>query len=156
MAGDAGAGGAPPAGQGRALREVGALMLRLGLTAFGGPAAHLAMLEKEVVQRRRWLTPAAFLDLLGATNLIPGPNSTQMMIHIGMRRAGLSREQIDAVRQAYHIIFRQHQVLPVALAQVEQELGNFDTVLELVKFIRESKRGINPARDRDSGGDIAA
>jgi chromate transporter len=72
------------------VREVGALMLRMGFTAFGGPAAHIAMLEKEVVQRRRWLTPEAFLDLLGATNLIPGPNSTQMMIHVGMRRAGVA------------------------------------------------------------------
>jgi chromate transporter len=79
----------PPATKGHALKEVGALMLRLGLTAFGGPAAHIAMLEREVVQRRRWLSPEAFLDLLGATNLIPGPNSTEMMIHIGMHRAGV-------------------------------------------------------------------
>ncbi len=67
-----------------------ALMLRLGFTAFGGPAAHLAMLEREVVQRRGWLTAQEFLDLLGATNLIPGPNSTEMMIHIGMSRAGVA------------------------------------------------------------------
>src|SRR3954454_6375066 len=72
----------------RHLKEVLALMLRLGLTAFGGPAAHIGMLEKEVVQRRRWLTPEEFLDLLGATNLIPGPNSTEMMMHVGMSRAG--------------------------------------------------------------------
>src|SRR5436190_14271056 len=78
------------AGKRAAIREVGALMLRMGFTAFGGPAAHIAMLEKEVVERRRWLTAEAFLDLLGATNLIPGPNSTQMMIHVGMRRAGVA------------------------------------------------------------------
>src|SRR5947199_8510770 len=88
MAGDAGE--RPKAVQGRDVREVGAVMARMGFTAFGGPAAHIAMLEKEVVQRRRWLTPEAFLDLLGAPNLIPGPNSTQMMIHIGMRRAGVA------------------------------------------------------------------
>src|SRR6266545_2070494 len=64
------------------------LFLRLGLTAFGGPAAHIAMMEEEVVRRRRWLTREEFLDLLGATNLIPGPNSTEMAIHIGQRRAG--------------------------------------------------------------------
>jgi len=71
-----------------ALAELAALFLRLGLTAFGGPAAHIAMMEDEVVRRRRWLTHAEFLDLLGATNLIPGPNSTEMAIHIGHRRAG--------------------------------------------------------------------
>src|SRR6187397_2661342 len=72
----------------RALRELAALFLRLGLTAFGGPAAHIAMLEDEVVRRRRWLTHAEFLDLLGLTNLIPGPNSTEMAIHVGQQRAG--------------------------------------------------------------------
>jgi chromate transporter len=70
------------------LVELAALFLRLGVTAFGGPAAHLAMMEDEVVARRQWLTRAEFLDLLGATNLIPGPNSTEMAIHIGHRRAG--------------------------------------------------------------------
>jgi chromate transporter len=64
------------------------LFLRLGTTAFGGPAAHIAMMEDEVVRRRRWMTQQEFLDLLGATNLIPGPNSTEMAIHIGHRQAG--------------------------------------------------------------------
>src|SRR4051812_4963664 len=73
----------------RALRELAALFLRLGVTAFGGPAAHIAMMEDEVVRRRRWLTHAEFLDLLGLTNLIPGPNSTEMAIHIGQQRAGV-------------------------------------------------------------------
>lgn len=71
------------------LRELALLFLRLGATAFGGPAVHLALLEHEVVQRRSWLTHGEFLDLLGATNLIPGPNSTEMVLHIGQRRAGL-------------------------------------------------------------------
>jgi chromate transporter len=57
--------------------EVALLALRLGFTAFGGPAAHIAMLRDEVVTRRKWITDAHFLDLLGATNLIPGPNSTR-------------------------------------------------------------------------------
>jgi len=69
--------------------ELARLFLRLGLVAFGGPAAHIAMMEEEVVSRRRWLSREQFLDLLGATNLIPGPNSTEMAIHIGMVRAGL-------------------------------------------------------------------
>lgn len=72
----------------RLLREVIVLALRLGATAFGGPAAHIAMLHDEVVTRRRWLDDARFLDLLGATNLIPGPNSTEMVIHVSYLRAG--------------------------------------------------------------------
>jgi chromate transporter len=70
------------------LGELTRLFLRLGFTAFGGPAAHIAMMKDEVVTRRRWMTDAEFLDLLGATNLIPGPNSTEMAIHIGLRQAG--------------------------------------------------------------------
>jgi chromate transporter len=68
------------------LRELALLFLRLGTTAFGGPAAHIAMMRDEVVRRRQWLTEEAFLDLLGATNLIPGPNSTEMAIHVGWAR----------------------------------------------------------------------
>ena len=78
----------PDAETGPRLREVALLFLRLGTTAFGGPAAHVAMMEDEVVRRRGWMTREHFLDLLGATNLIPGPNSTEMAIHIGRRRAG--------------------------------------------------------------------
>ena len=70
------------------LAEVASLFLKLGFTAFGGPAAHIAIMHDEVVTRRKWLTDEEFLDLLGATNLIPGPNSTEMAIHIGFRRAG--------------------------------------------------------------------
>ncbi|MFI5362583.1 MAG: chromate efflux transporter [Elusimicrobiota bacterium] len=70
------------------LAEVALYFFRLGLTAFGGPAAHIAMMEEELVRRRRWLTHADFMDMLGATNLIPGPNSTEMAIHIGLARAG--------------------------------------------------------------------
>ncbi|WP_437800628.1 chromate efflux transporter [Sorangium sp. So ce693] len=69
------------------LRELAWLFLRLGVTAFGGPAAHVAMMQDEVVRRRKWLSEERFLDLLGATNLIPGPNSTEMAIHIGYDRA---------------------------------------------------------------------
>ncbi len=70
------------------LRELASLFTRLGFTAFGGPAAHIAMLHDEVVSRRRWMTEQHFLDLIGATNLIPGPNSTEMVMHVGKERAG--------------------------------------------------------------------
>jgi len=70
------------------LTELALLFLRLGTTAFGGPAAHIAMMHEEMVHRRKWLSDQEFLNLLGATNLIPGPNSTEMAIHIGLRRAG--------------------------------------------------------------------
>lgn len=72
----------------RRLGEVALLFLKLGTIAFGGPAAHIAMMEDEVVRRRKWLTREEFLDLVGATNLIPGPNSSEMAIHIGHRRGG--------------------------------------------------------------------
>ena len=70
------------------LRELASLFTRLGFTAFGGPAAHIAMLHDEVVTRRGWTTEQHFLDLIGATNLIPGPNSTEMVMHVGKERAG--------------------------------------------------------------------
>lgn len=70
------------------LRELAGLFLKLGTVAFGGPAAHIAMMEDEVVRRRQWLTREQFLDYVGATNLIPGPNSTELAIHIGHARSG--------------------------------------------------------------------
>jgi chromate transporter len=70
------------------LREVARVFLRLGAVSFGGPAVHVALMEEEIVRRRRWLTRDAFLDLLGAANLIPGPNSTELAIHVGYARAG--------------------------------------------------------------------
>ena len=70
------------------LAEVAKLFLKLGVISFGGPAAHIAMMHDEVVKRRQWMSDQHFLDLVGATNLIPGPNSTEMAIHVGYERAG--------------------------------------------------------------------
>ncbi len=70
------------------LQEVIGLMLRLGLTAFGGPAAHIAMLHQEVVVKRAWITEQQFLDYLGLVNLIPGPNSTELIMHVSLKKAG--------------------------------------------------------------------
>jgi chromate transporter len=70
------------------LAELALFFLRLGITAFGGPAAHIAIMEDELVRRRKWLSREKFLDLLGASNLIPGPSSSELAIHIGYLRAG--------------------------------------------------------------------
>ncbi len=70
------------------LKEIASVFLKLGTIAFGGPVAHIAMMEEEVVKRRRWLSQEKLLDLLGITNLIPGPNSTELAIHIGYERGG--------------------------------------------------------------------
>lgn len=70
------------------LPEIAKLFLKLGIIGFGGPAAHIALMQQEVVTRRQWMSAQHFLDLVGATNLIPGPNSTEMAMHIGRERAG--------------------------------------------------------------------
>src|SRR4029077_1972173 len=64
------------------------VFLKLGCLGFGGPAAHLALMEREIVRNRGWLAPGEFLDLIGAANLIPGPNSTEVALYVGLRRAG--------------------------------------------------------------------
>lgn len=70
------------------LTAIGKLFLKLGLIAFGGPAAHIAMMRDEVVRKRNWMSDSHFLDLVGATNLIPGPNSTELAIHLGKEKGG--------------------------------------------------------------------
>jgi chromate transporter len=77
-----------PSSEKHSLAELARFFLRLGLTAFGGPAAHIAMMEDELVRRRKWLSREKFLDLLGASNLIPGPSSSELAIHIGYLRCG--------------------------------------------------------------------
>jgi chromate transporter len=79
---------AVPTGRREALLEVARVFTRLGATAFGGPAAHIALMEDELVRRRGWVSRDRFLDLLGAANLVPGPNSTELAIHLGYVRAG--------------------------------------------------------------------
>ena len=69
--------------------EIFKVFLKLGTTAFGGPASHVAMMEEEIVNKRNWLSREKFLDLYGATNLIPGPNSTELAIHLSLERGGV-------------------------------------------------------------------
>ncbi len=70
------------------LKEIAQVFFKLGCFAFGGPAAHIAMMEDEIIEKRKWMTRDYFLDLIGTTNLIPGPNSTEMTMHCGYERAG--------------------------------------------------------------------
>ena len=100
------------------------LFLRLGATAFGGPAAHIAMMEDEVV-RRRWLSREKFLDLLGATNLIPGPNSTELAIHIGHHHAGWA----GLVAQLRDVPVVVVTARDLARLRDRAELANFDDYL---------------------------
>lgn len=92
MAGDK----APPA-KPSYLKEVALLFLRIGATAFGGPAAYIAIMQRETVRRRRWLEDQQFLDMVGVTNLIPGPNATEMALYLGMMRAGWSGYAISGL-----------------------------------------------------------
>jgi len=78
----------PASNQRQRLTEVARVFLKLGIIGFGGPAVHIALMEEEVVRKRNWMTAQHFLDLVGATNLIPGPNSTEMTMHCGFERAG--------------------------------------------------------------------
>jgi chromate transporter len=71
------------------LRDLGLLFGRLGATAFGGPAAHIALMQRELVEQRGWLTDAEFLDLVGASNAIPGPTSTEVALYTGRRHGGI-------------------------------------------------------------------
>jgi chromate transporter len=113
------------------LAELALLFLRLGTTAFGGPAAHIAMMEDEVVRRRRWLSREDFLDLLGATNIIPGPNSTEMAIHIGYQRCGWAGLVVAGVSFIVPAFF---MVLLIAWAYVNYgRLPQFQDVLYGVK-----------------------
>lgn len=70
-------------------KEIAQVFLKLGVFAFGGPAAHIAMMDEEIIQKRKWVERTRFMDLIGATNLIPGPNSTELAIHLGYERGGL-------------------------------------------------------------------
>lgn len=115
------------------LPELARVFFKLGVISFGGPAAHIAMMRTEFVERRRWLTDGRFLDLIGITNLIPGPNSTEMAIHIGRERAGLKGLLVAGV------CF----ILPAVLitAVFAWMYRSYGTLPEVQPFIR----GIKPA-----------
>lgn len=119
------------------LRELAVLFFRLGVTAFGGPAAHIGMMEDEVVTRRGWLSRQHFLDLVGATSLIPGPNSTEMTMHIGYERAGWRGLVV-----AGSLFILPAAVLTGILAWLYVEFGSLPAVEPLLVGIKPAVIGI--------------
>ena len=113
------------------LLELGLIFLRLGAIGFGGPAAHIAMMEEEVVKRKKWLTHEYFLDLLGASNIIPGPNSTEMAIHIGYVRAGWKGVVIAGSCFIFPAV-----IITLIFAQLYVEYSTFPHVGEFIWGIR--------------------
>ena len=98
------------------LKEIAKVFLRLGIIAFGGPAAHIAMMDEEIVKKRKWIDRTTFMDLVGATNLIPGPNSTEMAIHLGFERGGVPGLFIAGICFIFPAMFI---VLALAVAYVK-------------------------------------
>ena len=115
------------------LKEIASVFFKLGLFAFGGPAAHIAMMEEEIIQKRKWLTQQEFLDLIGATNIIPGPNSTEMTMHCGYKRGGT----LGLFVAGFSFIFPA-VIITLILAYLYVEYGSLPAVAPFVK-------GITPA-----------
>jgi len=113
------------------LGEVVKLFLKLGVIGFGGPAAHIAMMRDEVVERRKWMSDQAFLDLVGATSLIPGPNSTEMTMHLGYLRAGWRGLVAGGV-----CFILPAAAITVTLAWLYQKYGTVDYVMPWLIGVR--------------------
>jgi chromate transporter len=113
------------------LSTVAWVFLRLGATAFGGPAAHVGLMEDEIVRRRGWLTRPDFLDLLAAAHLIPGPTSTELAMHIGRRVAGWMGLVVAGVG-----FILPAAVLVTALAWAYQAYGNLDVAKEILQGVK--------------------
>ncbi|PWH85394.1 chromate efflux transporter [Brumimicrobium oceani] len=113
------------------LKEVAQLFFKLGSIAFGGPAAHIAMMEDEVVKKRKWMTQQHFLDMVGATNLIPGPNSTEMTMHCGHERAGWKGLIVAGVCFVFPAV-----VITMVLAYLYQQYGQMPKVEPFIYGIK--------------------
>ncbi len=113
------------------LKEVISVFFRLGCIAFGGPAAHVAMMEEEIIQKRKWITQQHFLDLIGITNLIPGPNSTEMTMHCGYERAGWK----GLVAAGFFFIFPA-VVITCIFAYIYKEYGKIPEISHMLYGIK--------------------
>jgi len=107
--------------------EVAKVFFKLGCVAFGGPAAHVAMMEDELVTKRKWMSRQHFLDLMGATNLIPGPNSTEMTMHCGHERAGVLGLFAAGICFIFPAV-----IITVAFAWFYVEYGNLPVVAPFI------------------------
>jgi len=113
------------------LKEIASLFFKLGSIAFGGPAAHIAMMQDEVVQKRKWISQQHFLDLIGATNLIPGPNSTEMTMHCGHERGGWKGMLVAGVSFIFPAV-----VITMLFAWMYTEYGNLPEVTPFIYGIK--------------------
>jgi chromate transporter len=119
------------------LAEVAKVFLKLGVIGFGGPAVHIAMMEEEVVRKRQWLSHEHFLDLIGATNLIPGPNSTEMALHCGYERAGRKGLLIAGACFILPAV-----IITASLAWVYQQYGSLPQVAPFIYGIKPAIIGV--------------
>jgi chromate transporter len=119
------------------LKEIAQVFLKLGITGFGGPAVHIAMMEEEIVRKRQWLTHEHFLDLIGATNLIPGPNSTEMALHCGRERGGWKGLLIAGACFILPAVF-----ITAAFAWAYQQYGQLPQVQPFVYGIKPAIIGV--------------
>jgi chromate transporter len=119
------------------LRQLARVFLQLGAFGFGGPAAHIALMEEEVVRRRNWMSSEAFLDLVGATNLIPGPNSTELAIHIGYLRGGWSGLLVSGVCFILPAV-----AITTGFAWIYQQFGTLPQIAPLFAGIQPIVLGI--------------
>ena len=139
------------------LREVALVFTRLGFTAFGGPAAHIALMEDEIVRRRGWVTPQRFLDLVALVNFIPGPNSTELAIHLGLLRAGFAGLVVAGVCFIFPAVLI---ILPLAyvyvrfgrLPQVVHAMSAVNAALVAVLAVACWRFGRSAIKDRFAAG----
>lgn len=118
--------------QGRhSLKEIAAVFLKLGCFGFGGPAVHIAMMEQEVVRKREWMSETHFLDMVGATNLIPGPNSTEMTMHCGHERGGIKGMMVAGACFIFPAV-----VITSLLAWLYQRYGSLPNVRPFIYGIK--------------------
>ena len=113
------------------LKEIALLFFKLGSISFGGPAAHIAMMEDEVVKKRKWISQQHFLDLIGATNLIPGPNSTEMTMHCGHERAGWKGMFVAGISFIFPAV-----LITMVFAWMYQEYGQLPEVTPFIYGIK--------------------
>jgi chromate transporter len=126
-----------PQGDSRPLWQLFALFAKLGTLGFGGPASHIAFMEEEVVERRKWMSRQHFLDLVGATNLIPGPNSTEMAIHVGFHRGGIAGLVVAGLSFLIPSVF-----LTTVLAWMYVTYGQAPELQSLFAFVKPVVLGV--------------